>query len=143
MEVTTAEGKDLSQILIDTGFAVRLELRSVSPEAQDLSALSSSSDYSVHHQSPPNQPSSDASLKLGCGDCSSESFSSVVQTTALEPSIESRKVLSQSSVDTSDMAIPPAFPHPCGYGSLMGNTEIARPGAVSFRIPKRKVCLIN
>lgn len=175
VEVTTSEGKDLSQFLIDAGFAVKLGLQPVSPEDQDLSAKSS-----VHHQSPPkatqsfpaskqsptkagqsmptseltpdhadsqtcmpsDKPSPRESVKSG-GDCPSQSFGSAVQTTSAEPSSESHHVLSQSVVQASDDAIPPAFPHPCGYGSWVGDADVSRTGAVPCRIPKRKVCSIN
>lgn len=167
VDVTTLEGKDLSQFLIDARFAVRLELRSVSPEDLDSSVLSSISEPSVQHQSPAEgsqalppgskptpddgdcesskpdkQCCPDESLKSG-GDSPGLSFCSVtVQKTYIASSTESHLALSQSAVDAiSDGAIPPAFPHPCGYGSWTGDTDISRLGTALCHFPKRKVCL--
>lgn len=146
VKVVTSEINDLAQYLCEHEYVSRVESPinekgSFVEEDEEEKAEEFESDQIVGkivNSAIDSLPSDANALSLMPGE-SSEQFSGKASTISSIPSVESLHSLSASILASASASCPPAFPHPCGYGSWVGDVEICQVMAPP-QFPSRKVC---
>lgn len=149
VNVVTAEIEDLAQYLCEHEYVSREESLlnekgSFVVEEEDGEEEELEADQTVGKivNSAIGIPPSTANVLSQMPGELSEKLSSEESAVSSIPSVESLISLSASILASASASCPPAFPHPCGYGSWVGDVDSCQVIAAP-QFPSRKVCWLS